>query len=250
MPSLSLSVLAREESQLVTTSASGPTTVLLVNAYFAAKDVRVSPTGNGTAAYSGIADQIALYPVAGESIYLEATHASSGNDYTLEKIDSPAYVIQAGDHLWWDQYAIDFADDGGMAIRFSDTTTTIGSNDTDGNAAHVGKPASVGQWVTRKLSLATWVGKTISEVLVILESNGTGRRRALFRAINVKDGSGGGASVTQAVWNAGVVANRTVFASAGSSNVICNRTNSFDAYVLNNANTKVAVAAFASFKGI
>jgi len=253
-PTARVDVVPREEAQNITTSSSGPKLVALNNTYFSAINITVQPKGNDSVSLTGLYDQVALYPVPGEAILLEADFADSGNLYLYYKIDSPSYVISAGDYLWWDQYAVDDSGDGGIDIYFTDGSYLrgFGPTDQDGAASNNGNGNGFRAWYTRKVPLAAVQGKTISGVAIVLEGDTTGKRRALFRAINIKNGSGDGAAVNQAIWNAGAVANRTVLngLNNAASNIICNRNNGFDAFVLNPSNVKQAVECYVNFKGV
>ncbi len=67
-PYLRLDVFAREETGIVTTSASGATTVTLDNAYFAAKNIQLAPSG--TAPRSAVYDNIVTGDPTHFDVYL------------------------------------------------------------------------------------------------------------------------------------------------------------------------------------
>jgi hypothetical protein len=262
-PAARVDVVPREESQVATSSNSGPKLITLNNIYFSAVNITVQPQGNGAASLTGLYDQVALYPEAGEAIYLEATMTESGanNEYVFLKIDSPGYVVSSGEYLWWDSFAIDDPatsglGDGGVDIYFTDGTylRLLGGVDQDAVNTSYGNANAYRAWYTRKVSLTPAAGKQISGVAICLrgEASVAAKHRALFRNINIKNGNGGGATVNQAIWNSGVVANRTVLNGLqnGASNIICNRNNGFDIYVLNASNTKQQVECYVNFKGV
>lgn len=163
---------------------------------------------------------------AQSSLEFVQTHAGGGgNNYTYWRILAPSYVIPAGSKLVYD-YWIDpksATASSGTSPGCIEVDLTAAPNngrtalllDTNGVVC-VGLTAPVsGVWVTRTLPfVASMIGKTISSIDLVNESDTAGYYRSLYRNIRITDS--GGATLLS-IWSSGAPAANVSAYSVSSS---------------------------------
>ncbi|HSW83530.1 MAG TPA: hypothetical protein VLH12_08650 [Usitatibacter sp.] len=255
-PKISLSVLSRSESGVVTTSASVATLVQLTGGYSFAQDLQVTPA-NTTSSRSAVWDRLIVHPQTGLELYGEGAGTMT---YKLAPAGGQR-TIASGDTLTYDVYidpaspAATTTSDGGFVIVFTDTTTTGALNDADGfnsSSPAVGFDALArGQWKTRSVVLTTLAGKTTDIAAnqafrIRLDSTGSGAHTVLFR--NVKITNAG--STVLNIYSTGdplAVQNNN---AGGYVNFRVGPTNSFNVYCFNSTTgAQVANDVRWSFRG-
>ncbi len=163
---------------------------------------------------------------AQSSLEFVQTHAGGGgNNYTYWRILAPSYVIPAGSKLVYD-YWIDpksATPSTGTSPGCIEVDLTAAPNngrsapllDTNGiNCVSLTAPAT-GVWVTRTLPfVASMIGKTISSINLVNESDAAGYYRSLYRNIRITDS--GGATLLS-IWSSGAPAANVSAYSLSSS---------------------------------
>jgi hypothetical protein len=234
-PKISLSILSRSESGLVTTSASVATLVQLTGHYSSAQNVQVTPA-NTTASRTAVFDRLLVHPESG--LMLQYDFNGSGDNTEIRTISTAARTIASGDNLEYDVYIAStspvtttFAN-GGILIGFTDATTSAAATAVDGFLLHApGTPFDAlarGVWVSRKASLTAFIGK-ISNAFGLSNAGdaASGTATILYRNIRITDGAG---TTRLTLWSAGEPTANVDSSTALVTNVRCGPSNSFNVY--------------------
>lgn len=156
------------------------------------------------------------------AIRFQTTHARGGNAYTYHRIHYGPYTITSGDNLEYD-YLVDPTSVTGWGVgAFEiDLTTSpwsgrnVGLVDQHAHAINNSMPSFTGIWLSRRISLAPLVGKTISSFNLVVESDIIGSYSVRYRNVRITDG----ASATRLnVWRSGALdSNVTAYSNLASA---------------------------------
>ncbi|HEX9391473.1 MAG TPA: fibronectin type III domain-containing protein [Usitatibacteraceae bacterium] len=152
--------------------------------------------------------------------------AGGGNAYLYQQILAAAYLVVAGDVLRYDIWVnpmnpAGYPNAGGIDLTLTTAPGSAGAVpllDQDGVAINGNSAKSVGAWYSRTISLAGIVGKTISGVDLVNESDIAGVYSALYRNIRITDASGN--TLRLAIWSAGPPAINTTHAAVRNAGIV------------------------------
>lgn len=252
-PSISFAMQARTETGTVTTLASGGKLVQLSGTYASTKDLQATAI-NTSAQRSVTVDNILVHSQTG--LQLQFDYNGAGDNWVLQEIGGTSRTIVAGDYLEYDVY-IDPANpaasgyaNGAIYAMFTDASDIAAATDADGYNAVL--PATGfdalarGQWKSRKISLAAFVGKQVSRFAVYCPGDAaSGTAKVLYRNIRFTDGAG---TDRASVWSSGLTALNTTWSSQLTANIRLGPSNAFLIYAFNGA-TQVAQDARYTYTG-
>lgn len=252
-PKISLIALARSESGQIAVDAAG-TLVELDGAYVGAQDLQLTvlnPVDLGGAlnrARMPVADRVLLHPQDGLVVAYDFN--GSGDNYLFWNIHNSARVIASGDYLEYDVFidpsnpVVASFSNGGMRVTFTDVTDTNLATDQNGYNGYAPSVAmdaiARGQWYSRKISLAAYVGKTVNLWQLVNHGNAaSGAAKILYRSIRVTDGAG---ADRLSIWSSGEPAVNSLSANSLVTNSRVGPANSFKLYVFDAAGTAITQA--------
>lgn len=253
-----LDAVPRDETGSDISLTSGSKNIVLENKYVSVKSLTITPLG--TTVRTGIADNIRVngFQNSTDTVGVlqfdsELTATATGDEYIFWKMSNASRTILSGDYLEFDIMVIQapVTPIVGLDIKYSDTTYQR-SIATCYQALAVSDT-----WTSRSYALgAGAVGKSVSWFNVVNHAASTsndvgseGEYKILIKNVRITDGAG---TTRQVIYNTGQSTLSTLDSASSARwvNYGMNQANSFDVYVLDASNTKIASDFMYSWKGI